>query len=71
MDLLQDILISQCMNIHFIYVSIYAYTCYWRALKMYSYIIWRFPEMGDPQVNKSFNTNSWSNDLDDLGVPPF
>ena len=26
----------------------------------------------DPEVNMGFNTDeSWSNDLDDLGVPPF
>ena len=33
--------------------------------------ICRFPKMGDPQVTIGFNTKSWSNDLDDLGVPPW
>ena len=27
--------------------------------------------LGDPQVTIGFNTKSWSNDLDDLGVPPW
>ena len=27
--------------------------------------------MGEAQVTMGFNTKSWSNDLDDLGVPPY
>ena len=31
--------------------------------------IWGFLNMGDPQVALGFNSKSWSNDLDDLGLP--
>ena len=29
-----------------------------------------FLKIGDPQFSMGFNTKSWSNDLDGLGVPP-
>ena len=40
----------------YIYIYLYLYLC-------------RFPKMGDPEVTIAFNTKSWSNDLDDLGIP--
>ena len=31
--------------------------------------IWGFLKMGDPHVALGFNSKSWSNDLDHLGLP--
>ena len=61
-------------GVYDLYVCMYVclYVCMYAWMYGCMYVcIWGVPKMVVPQVTMGFNTESWSNGLDDLGYPNF
>ena len=53
-------------------MDVWMYGCMDVCMYVCMYVcIWGVPKMVVPQVTMGFNTESWSNGLDDLGYPNF